>query len=258
MTLCCDFAKTDDMKNRMYSVKQLLEMQNELNNHLPFGKGWPGLVSIPMFQVAIVDEFSEFLGSGVQWKWWGNPVDPSNFDFHNAKIEITDIIHFWLSIAILKIMKMNELDDCKPKNPFDVFDSYYVGSDMGHMKGVGYVSVPNNLIHDNFMKLVSKMLSEDFVECRDFSFQWIDVMDKAVSGIGMSCEEFSAYYAAKSQLNAARWDIRVTSGDYQKVQDGIEDNERLEPLIQAFLDNPDMTLEELREDVFEEFYEQVT
>lgn len=256
MTFCCNTKKTDAMLNRMLSVKQLLELQHELNNHLSVGKGWTSVISIDQFKTAIIDEASELLGSGVQWKWWGSPVDPENYDLHNVRIEVTDIVHFWLSISILRYMaSTNGYEVCRSDNPYEQFDPYYVGSDMGNtFFNIGLVHEPNVLNHTNFVSVLSNMLCEN--EQWDV-YGWIDTLDILVSSVGMSAETFSAYYTAKSELNAARWDIRVTSGEYEKVVDGVEDNEKLEPLIQAFLDDETMTLEQLRVSVFNEFYEPV-
>jgi len=51
------------------------------------------------FWMAVLDETVEVLGSR-HWKWWKNSNEMGKVDWDNIKVELIDIFHFLLSIAI--------------------------------------------------------------------------------------------------------------------------------------------------------------
>lgn len=255
-----NYTPSTEDQNRRYSVKQLLETQSALNDRLPMGSAWRSNLSVDHFLTAIMAEFGELLDQpeGPVYKWWGSGKVVENYSEWMTRLEIVDVVHFYLSISILQIIDNKKRLICEPSqnDDFDHLISYYVGTDRhSSQQGTGIVWKPNVLLHERFMEVVSRVLN---VRNEWEEFEWIDTLDMLVSSAGMDSETFSGLYAAKAALNQARWDIRVTSGSYQKVNvDGVEDNERLFPLVQAFLDDPLMTLVDLRDSVFNEFYEEV-
>lgn len=252
MQNCCNQEKTQQQNNRQLSVEQLLEIQNELNNHLRgIGKGWVSVLSVAQFETALVSELcGELLNqdSAPQYKWWKN-IEPCQYSEWMTKLEVVDAVHFYLSIAIMNIFKSTG-DKCSNTKPFNHYEFNYVGTDEGNsFFGIGFVN-EHFLNHQNYMNVVKEILCETW----DF-YGWVDTLDKLVSSMGMTSEEFSALYTAKAALNEFRWSL----GDsYQKVDGmGVEDNERLFPLVQAFLDDKSMTLSQLKVNIQNEFYTSV-
>lgn len=245
---CCTPEKTWADKNRCLSVKQLLEIQHKLNSQLEYGVSWSSMLSVAHFETAIVGELGEVIDqpSSPAYKWW-KKKDPETYSEWMTKLEIIDITHFFLSIAIIEILDSNNRNICKDgDSDFIEYDYYYVGSDRGnHFSGIGLVSNAN-LSHLNFMRLVKGLL------CTEWDFYgWVDVLDHLVSSVGLSCEEMSALYMSKATLNSIRWD----HPDWEKIDvEGVEDNERLFPLVQAFLDDTTLTFDDLKESVIDEFY----
>lgn len=247
MSICCNQEKTWDILNRELSVGQLMERQNELNNFLFDGVqgAWATNLTKDHYLTAILDEMSEFLGSNVTWKWWSNPKNPATFDSFNAKIEMTDIVFFYVSIMTMKAYGDNT--PCRTTMTFSDYEDYYVGADRGpHTSGVGLLTGVNCLTHTNFIGMFKAMCEE-----HDSVFDMIEVLDRIVSGGGMSSELMSALYVSKWVLNSYRWEF----SDYEKTVNGVEDNTRLEPYVDAFLDDKDMTLEMLKQNVINEFFD---
>lgn len=252
---CCQTEKSNEDLTRCYSVKQLLTMQDELNDAVK--PGWKGLLAPENFIVAFIDEMGgEFLGSGVDWKHW-KFTDPDNFDLHNAKIEIVDAAFFWMSV--INIHASNKVDQrfmfCNDNaSVYEQFDYFYAGADKPLNGDGGVIAGKNVLKHDNYVHIFRRVLSSNGSDI----FEDIYTLGMIASCLGMVCSEFSAYYAAKYELNMFRNDSGYKTGEYQKVTDGLEDNERLKPEIEAFMADTSMTLDDLRQNVFDAFYEPVT
>ena len=252
---CCQPTKSWADLNRRLSVKQLLELQDELNEIVK--PGWASVLSENHFITALLDEYGcEVLGSGIDWKHW-KYTDPSNFDFDNVKIEIIDCVFFYAALMIL-FFNDSEYDPmsalCKEGSKYDQFDFFYVGTDKGGNKsGIGILCGQNSLNHANYVDLL-RYLIKDF---KDIYFH-IEILDRLVSCIGLSSEEFSAYYISKWVLNVIRATGGYQDGSYVKIDiDGVEDNDRLHPLVKEFMDDTEMTLEMLKQNVIDEFYEEV-
>lgn len=251
---CCVPTPSQEDLDRRLSVEQLFELQNELNEIVV--KGWTGSVSESMLQTAMTDEFSEMIGHGVDWKWWKS-TDPATFDLFAVKVEAVDVAHFYLSLMIMDYLRSLSRNDsfCVGDDLYDQFRIYYVGTDKSpYTVSVGILS-GNHLRHDAYIRLKDALFGCDGVEHDVFSM--IVNLSWLVSSVGMTSEEFSAIYTAKHELNVFRQSEGYQTGQYVKVEDGVEDNERLEPLVQEFLDDPMMTLADLRQNVRDAFYEAV-
>jgi len=250
--------KDSIFKSRNYSIFQLTSKQDELNEYII--KGWKGVLTDCHFQTEIIDEASEFLGSGVSHKWW-KYTDPATFDQWNLKIEVIDIMHFYLSCMILWEMGMDtQREACSNDadifgtSSFDQFSSVYIGTDEGPTYSAGpVISGENVLDHCTFVGHVRSLLTN-----QTDVYKMIRILDGLVSTVGLTSEEMSAIFAAKSKLNEIRASSGYKDGTYVKVDNGVEDNQRLQPLVDAFLADPTMTLETLRQNVFDEFYDVVT
>lgn len=254
-TQCCQASKSEEDKNRRYSVRQLLEMQDELNSLVQ--SGWKGTLSENNFLVALIDEYGgELLGSGINWKHWKN-VDPSKYDEFNAKIETIDAAFFWLSVLILRLQNVVDLRMvlCGGDDLYRQFDHLYVGTDKGFpTTGYGILCGANSLHHDNYMKVFERLICPN----KDSDiFYDVETLDVLVSSMGMTSTEMSAFYAAKYVLNKVRVDGNYKDGEYEKVQDSVEDNTRLAPLIEAYMEDETMTLDDLKDNVVNAFYDPI-
>lgn len=251
---CCNYERTKEDITRHLSIKQLLTMQDELNDFI--NQAWDGMLSRDHFKTAIVSELGEYLNDhGVGWKWWkAQPVDAYNK--FGADVEIVDIVHFYLSLLVMQHREsMNKINACPSvkETEFDQFEVTYIGSDRGNAFSGSLICGGNQLSHTSFMVTLGYLLEDP----QDI-FDAIDTLDRFVSSAGFTSEYLSALYTAKSELNYFRQTSGYKDGTYQyKEVAGVEDNERLKPLIQAFMNDKTMTLANLRTNVQDEFFEEV-
>ena len=252
---CCTNTPTKDQLRRCLSVKEMLTEQNYLNNQLSYGEAWSQALSVDHYLTAIVAEFGEFLDqeTSPQYKWW-KTKDPELYSTWMNQLEIVDIIHFYLSIAIINMRDLrSKLSGCPEEGSteFSMYDNIYVGSDQGvHSSGKGLVENPNVLNHSNFMDLVKGIL------CKKWDiFDWVTTLASLTGSMGMSCEKLSALYYGKTILNKTRWE----NPDWEKIDvAGLEDNERLFPLVEAYLADKTLNLRtDFRQMVEDEFFTQV-
>jgi dimeric dUTPase (all-alpha-NTP-PPase superfamily) len=82
------------------------------------------------FWMAVLDETVEVLGSR-HWKWWKNSSKMGDIDWDNIKVELIDIFHFLLSIAIQQDMdhvlfsQLVNIEMTKDENPIKVHDEKF-------------------------------------------------------------------------------------------------------------------------------------
>lgn len=255
---CC--SKSPVIDPRCMSVKDLLEKQYQLNDHLQIGKAWISMLSVNHFKTAIAAELGELIDqpSSPQYKWW-KAKDASAYSEWMTKLELVDAAHFFLSVSILEIMKtLKAASSLNPNksscltldNMFLEFDDAYIGVDHGNVEtGVGLITGGHVLNYDMYVRLHSELM------CKPWDYyEWVDTLNLLPTCMGMTCAEFSALYTAKATLNEVRWQ----HPNWQKIDiAGVEDNERLFGVVSAFLGNSTMTLPMLRQAVLDEFYTQI-
>ena len=89
----------------MDKLEEIFERQRELNRFTFEKNGLVPFDEIPArrdlrnewlrnYALAMTQEVSELVDS-TNWKWWRKKVDL--FDEQNAKVELVDILHFWVS-----------------------------------------------------------------------------------------------------------------------------------------------------------------
>jgi dimeric dUTPase (all-alpha-NTP-PPase superfamily) len=89
----------------MDKLEQVFEKQRELNRFTFEQNRLPSFDSIPQdrhlqnqwvrnYALAMTQEVAELVDS-TNWKWWRTKVDL--FDEQNLKVELVDILHFWVS-----------------------------------------------------------------------------------------------------------------------------------------------------------------
>lgn len=237
--------------DRCFSVKQMLEKQDWLNKQLPNGENWSSAYSVDHFSTAIVAELGEILDqeSAPQYKWW-KQKDIELYDEDMTKMEIVDIVHFWLSIAIVRLRGdlRGKTNFCSPADEFMMYEKVYING--ANVQGAGIIEYPANLNHRNFMNLVRQLICGQ----RDMdSYSWVNTLGMLAASMGMGCEELSAFYQAKVVLNQVRWE----NPDWIKIdEDGVEDNVRTFSVINGHLSNKASTLDDLKTAILLEFYGQ--
>ncbi|MCK4414172.1 MAG: dUTPase [Candidatus Eisenbacteria sp.] len=89
----------------MDKLEEIFERQRDLNRYTFEKNSLVGFDEIPRnrelqnewlrkYALAMTQEISELVDS-TNWKWWRTKVDL--FDEQNAKVELIDILHFWVS-----------------------------------------------------------------------------------------------------------------------------------------------------------------
>lgn len=251
---CCTTISAQK-RRRCMSVKELLEAQNELNSFLPAGEAWASFYSVDNMTVALIAEMGELLtDTGISWKHWKYGNNTGTFNPDMLKLEVSDVVHFWLSIAILRLRGdlSGGMSFCPGDvDEFSMYDKVYVG-DQGQMQGIGLYDQADSLNHNNFVHLIRLMVCGQ----REMdAYNWVNTLGALASSAGMGCESLSAYMAAKTVLNKVRW----LHPDWEKIDDqGREDNERLIDVVNLHLDDEDSSLDDLRTAILLEFYGQET
>lgn len=204
---------------RVLTYRMILKHQDELNEAII--EDWKNRLTKDDFRAAIVSELAE-LQDSIPWKWWkkSSPIDEQN-----VRIEVIDILHFYISNLCLGHSEYMHVDKlvCSVADPnlaVRVVNSGQLDTSM-------------------FVYHVQKLLSENN----------ISTIDNFLVDMGVSGEAVSAYYIAKKALNLFRQQNDYATGEYQKVVNGVEDNKILEKSIQEFLENNAMTLATLEKNV---------
>jgi len=89
----------------MDKLERIFELQRELNRYTFEKNSLVGFDAIPQdrrlqnewvrnYALAMTQETAELVDS-TNWKWWRTKVDL--FDEQNLKVELVDILHFWVS-----------------------------------------------------------------------------------------------------------------------------------------------------------------
>lgn len=210
------------LNKRKLTLRECCLIQKELNDIVRPNWNDPlsnSYLSFDHFNVAILDEVSELLGS-VNWKWWKKE---DKYDLWNLKIEAIDIFHFFLSILILD--KPSLLDP---------------SSEEGKQEVCNHV-IEHPLIKD------AEFNYSGLVNCISDMITYANIKDITLlfNLVGMNSEEISAVYVAKATLNKIRQEKGYQKGTYQKTVNGIEDNQTLQSLVEKFLSTPSMTLQDI-------------
>ncbi|MFC1572181.1 dUTPase [Candidatus Eisenbacteria bacterium] len=103
----------------MDKLDQIFDKQHELNRYTFEKNGLVAFDEIPKdrglqntwlrnYALAMTQEVSELVDS-TNWKWWRTKVDL--FDEQNLKVELVDILHFWVSAC--QILGLSADDVCR-------------------------------------------------------------------------------------------------------------------------------------------------
>lgn len=188
-------------------IQQCLKLQDRLNSIID--PDWKSNRIPKDFYRAIWLECAEAVES-LPWKWWKH-TEP-NWD--NVKIEIVDIWHFILSLAILEEEDLSDF--------LDGLEDLYVYDDL-----TIYL----------FERIAESALLQDFESVLYFFGNLVKET--------ISFEELYKTYVGKNLLNILRQELGYNDGTYNKIIDGKEDNEYLIELLNKY-DDLNTIEEELR------------
>jgi len=102
------------------------------------GKSWETLQGwwLNAYNLAIKQEAAELTDS-TNWKWWRTKVD--KFDPQNLKVEIIDVLHFWICQCLLMSMSFDDVKRIyKQKNEVNIKrqESKYLVKDENDCKEI--------------------------------------------------------------------------------------------------------------------------
>lgn len=215
---------------RKLTLSEMMDIQEELN--IVIDPDWAQKRTFGELDVAILDELSEYLGSGRKWKWWKKAGNPNVW---NEKLEIIDALHFYISKMILS----------HRERPYTVEE---LDNTVGYSISDSLAPVHNedgSLNHRIFMYAAKVLLSMDV---------GLEKFNHILTTFNISAEEFAAIYVAKATLNEIRQRTGYQDGSYRKVVGGVEDNDRLRDIVAAFVSDRNLTLSDVKKMVEKEFY----
>lgn len=208
---------------RELMIGEFAKIQSDLNEKTL--KDWSNVLTEDHMKTAILSELSELQGE-IPWKWWKKPKSVNRLHIY---LEAIDVLHFSLSLLILK-SGGDILDNDYLPFQFDSQSTSMFGKD-------GFLN------HSVFMQHTFNLLTNGTIS---------DIEDFFCS-LRMDSEIISATYVSKVELNNIRQEGGFKSGRYNKMKDGIEDNDRLEEPLFRFLNDEKMMLDDLRKSVREVF-----
>ena len=179
----------------MMDIARLMRIQDRLNEAVT--PDWKSGIPVYRFEIALFEEMMELVDS-FPWPWW----KPGKDDRENVKIEIVDMTHFLLSLAIKK--------GCRPFTLEVAFEDGYSMGGRGDLPSIW------NMLTDMMV----------FVKTHryDSAFR---VLGQLVRASGMSPEEFVDLYEGKVRLNLERQRKGYRRDESVKMIDGEEDNRKL-------------------------------
>lgn len=225
---------------RCYTIEDMVEIQHELNQLVTrnMDNVWWKALTPEHFKTQVHMEGAEVLDeTGVKFKWWKK--SPDSVNWFKIKMELIDIFHFYISGCMQYMYHRNlqipgSFKTLITDNPVQRASAEFVNDD-------------NEINHLYFNELMLRM--------KFFDNNIAGGIDWLLDAGNMSGEEFSAIYAAKATLNDIRVHQGYGEGSYtNKPTNGMEDSMRLEPIIDAFNRDQNMTLQDVVDSVKEEFF----
>ena len=192
------------MNSPREKIKEMFRLQRQLNIQTA-GQNWNEREDV-IFENAIVAESGELLES-LGYKWWKQP----NIDFANAKVEVVDLWHFTMSL----LMQHHGVDD-------ETIDDLVNLCECSLTAFTDYVDA-QSLLQKDVMEFVhvAMVLREDVYESDALIYKYGVLM----GDVGLNLDTLYTMYIIKNALNKFRQDNGYTTGTYQKIWNGREDNE---------------------------------
>lgn len=191
----------------------LLQTQNELNEK--FVPSYKEKISTRQYGIALFNEIAEFMESTPKFenhKFWKPYLDD---DTQNCKIEAIDILHFGLSIILVKYDRLE-----------DHFSTILFGESI-ETGAVEFFEIVGDLM------ISINSLSNSEIDRTSYSVEKLFLMSfkKLLSlmcqYLNMNFNDLYDGYFKKVKLNEKRIDGGYMEGKYEKVKNGVEDNRNL-------------------------------
>lgn len=215
-------------------VEKLFEAQNKLNIHYS-GSDWKETIPNISFVTAVFTELAEYFESAPRtgttpagWKWWKKNLEN---DDQNSVIEVIDVLHFVLSILIKNKPFYVTLEECHFQyRKYKLFSENTTDSNRSN----DFVSLHNS--YNGFYNTLTDFddleafSDEEIFElyCMLFYFG-LDMVEIGSRLTNRSTEQIYDGYFLKNALNFERVNKGYMTGEYQKVDEsGQEDNRKLE------------------------------
>jgi len=222
----------------MIKMSEMLALQQSLND-MTNGENWESGITKNGkkidWQRCIYMECAEMIDS-FSWKHWKSISAPA--DWENLKIEVVDVWHFVMSLALQEYKKkdLGSLDDCV---------SYIVSlphyslliqeEELGEEEEI--MALVENVMRDSLDKKlnVSKLMEDFFI---------------LVSQSGLNLDSLYKLYIGKNILNSFRQDNGYKEGTYIKVWNGEEDNVVMSRILNS---SNEITVKELYKKLKDEY-----
>lgn len=254
------------LSERIMNFSQIIEAQDNLNE-LTVPK-WKAGMRPAQYVLAGMMEMAELVGdSGISWKWWKNNQN-KEIDNWNVKIEVIDMLHFMVSAQILAVRKKLSDENAETRKKVtaqleELGNTMFIGADILDMsgaenKGEFYLIQENGWIN---YELAVELVMNMATYTQENTFTYLDVFRlsfaniiQMVSSVGLTSLEISAIYTAKMTLNQIRQSNGYKDGTYVKVEDGVEDNQKLKSLVEDFIADETVSLNKLAKNVRNRFF----
>lgn len=251
------------LNQRIMSVADLLEEQIALNTMIRpkwKKKDHSDYLSVDAFLTQLVIEMVELAtDSDIKYKWWAKTTDKEP-NLWNIKIEAIDALHFYLS-------GMHQLMQQKLDGEFDpqIYKEHFLGTDVMDLidetltaQAPKMLKKEKELNYETFMATLGDMIK--LRELDDVSPEHVKqyiyfFINQLMVSIRLTSLEVSAIFSAKCELNKIRSSSGYKEGKWKKVDDGVEDNQKLEELVNEFLEDKEMSLAKLRKNVRNRFFQ---
>ena len=202
-------------------IYQMLTLQQELNDSTN-GKNWEEGITKNGKEIdwrrCIFMESAELIDS-YPWKHWKS-ID-AKADIENAKIEVVDIWHFVMSLA---------LEDYKINLKGDIG---FLAKRVEKLANYNLL-LENNNTNPNHKDTISHI--ENMIRAV-FSHKTVEeIMDKFIVvaiDVGLNLDSIYKLYIGKNILNIFRQDNGYKDGSYIKIWNGREDNEVMSEILNS-------------------------
>jgi dimeric dUTPase (all-alpha-NTP-PPase superfamily) len=193
------------------SINEMLAMQNALND-MTNGAGWrngkTALGKVIDWRRCIIMETAELIDS-YPWKHW-KAVD-AQIDIENARVELVDIWHFLLSLA---------LENFELEKAAGLLNNALILSQQSQKITRELTTIEQVKIHETMMRIAleSVQVSESYLSALTKAFF------NACKVADLDFDSLYQIYMAKNVLNKFRQDHGYKEGTYLKEWNGKEDN----------------------------------
>lgn len=222
-------------KNQM---TELFEAQDALNRKY-LGDDWRSKVDEPSILIAIFTETAEFFESaprsgdktteGVNsWKWW-KPKKEN--DIQNMTVETIDVLHFVLAYYLKSFPSRTyeELADAYNENIRWQFDGVFADESRNtNQRGSNMLKQFAGIIMNHYSRYMLDTRDRGEQNIAEFDSAMFMLLEQMWCECGKTSDEIYNGYFLKNKLNSDRIDGGYMEDKYEKSQDGVEDNRKLE------------------------------